>query len=317
MTALCISCERQITYRGEISAPKLVLQTEMEEGSDTLHCAVTRSAFFLDHPDTHYWVRSKGLKLTVERQNGETVRMDDSLQSDGDYMINVPLAAPLRTGEVVRISAEHPDYPDVTAADTIVPVPEYAVTSYVWDSVHQACHVRLQFGENTGYHGIIGFSGVLYHTETYKWQGKETVHVYSSRSIYSKDNLFAGMGNAFSSENGFNTFGELFCMANGVRNKEVELTFSVTTRTLGSQVDFQQDSLLLTVAAHSTVSYEYAKSLYSYFGVSGSDDSDIGSMFEGVTGVEEHVQLYSNVENGYGIVAGTSRKKTKIMLNNQ
>ena len=304
-------------YKGEISDPKLVLQTEMQVGAEEIQCAVTHSAFFLNQPTgARYWVPAKGLLLTVERENGETVSMDDSSLNEDNAMLHVPLATPLQAGEEVRIRATHPDYPAVSAADTIVPMPEFSVASCNWDSVNRECRLRLVFGDNADFHGIMGVKGMLCHTEKYNWQGRETYNTYYSHAIASKDNVFFGMGNSFSSERGYNTLSELFFRADDARNKEIDVTLMVQYQT-GNRSQFRQDSVQITVTAHSTHSYQYKKSLYSYFGATGSDDSDVEELFSDIIGIEEKVQLYSNVKDGYGIVAGNSKNIQTIIIKAQ
>ena len=156
------SCERQITYNGVVTDPKLVIQAEMHAGAKEIVCSVSRSAFFLDQPKSYVWIPSKGLILLVERENGEKVTMDDNQLNGSNDRFFVRLATPLEAGERVYIQASHPDYPTAFGADTIVPMPEFTITECVWDSVRKSCRVRLRFGDNTDFHGIMGIKGLFY-----------------------------------------------------------------------------------------------------------------------------------------------------------
>lgn len=309
------SCERQITYNGEVTEPKLVIQTEMQAGRKEINCSVSHSAFFLDQPKSHLWIPSKGLILMVERENGETVTMVDTFLHKPNDRFLVRLATPLQAGERVFIQASHPDYPTAFAADTIVPMPEFTISECVWDSVKKVCRVSLRFGDNADFHGILGIKGLFVYKE--KRQGNQNYGEYRSKRIVSMDNIFLGLGNSFSSEEGYNTFGELFCMADNARNKEVKVALPPTVHVIGGRVKFQPDSVQITVLAHSTVSYLFKKSLYSYFDATGVDEANVGEFFSDIIGTEEVVQLYSNVENGYGVVAGTTQKMQKIIFKAQ
>lgn len=308
--AVLTSCERQITYNGEVTDPKLVIQTEMHAGAEEIACSVTRSAFFLNQQGYSQSWPSKGLILKVERENGETVTMDDSSLNGTNSRLFVPLATPLQAGERVYIQATHPDYPTASASDTIVPMTEFTISECVWDSAKNVCRVRLRFGDNADFHGILGINGLFCYSG--KRQGKYSYGTYRSKRIVSMDNIFLGLGNAFSSEEGYNTSGELFCMADNARNKEVEVMLPPTVQVGGKGVTLQPDSVQITVLAHSTASYLYKKSLYSYFDATGVDEANVGEFFSDIIGTEENVQLYNNVENGYGIVSGvTTKTQTK------
>lgn len=304
------SCERQITYNGVVTDPKLVIQAEMHAGAKEIVCSVSRSAFFLDQPKSYVWIPSKGLILLVERENGEKVTMDDNQLNGSNDRFFVRLATPLEAGERVYIQASHPDYPTAFGADTIVPMPEFTITECVWDSVRKSCRVRLRFGDNTDFHGIMGIKGLFYYLE--KRQGRSNYSTYYSKRIVSMDNVFLGLGNSFSSEEGYNTSGELFCMADNARNKEVEVMLPATVQVAAKGVTLQPESVQITVLAHSTASYLYKKSLYSYFDATGVDEANVGEFFSDIIGTEENVQLYNNVENGYGIVAGVTTKTQTI-----
>ena len=308
--AVLTACEREIPYNGEYQDPKLVIQTELEEGWKTVDCIVTRSAFFLDRPTGGpIWYPSQGVVFTVERENGETISVSDSVLTTNNHVFHVPLATPLQAGETVTVRASHPDYPEAYGSDGVVPMPEVEMVSCVWDSAYDRCRVRLKFGENAAFDGVMGVKAMMDYQMSYSMKNGETGYVpYFSNYIVSTDVAFMGMDNANSSEEGFNSFSELFFRSADVRNKEVEFFVQATYHSRPPSQIAEPLEAYISIISHSSDSYLYWRSIYKYFGASGNSDYDFGSMFSGMIGVEEEVQIYSNVHNGYGAIVGTSTK---------
>ena len=308
--AVLTACEREIPYKGEYQDPKLVIQTELSEGGKTVNCGVTRSAFFLDQPfGEPIWYPSQGVVLTVERENGEKISMSDTVLTPNNHVFHVPLATPLQAGETVTVRASHPDYPEVYGSDRVVPRPDVGMVSCVWDSAYDRCRVRLKFGENADFDGVIGVKATLdYNMVTTMRNGEIRDIPYYSSYIVSTDIAFMGLDNANSSEEGFNSFSELFIKSTDVRNKEVEFYIQATNRSTPPSAIADPQEVRMSIISHSSDSYLYWRSIYNYFGAMGTSDYDFSSMVSDMFGVEEVVQIYSNVHDGYGAVLGTSKK---------
>ena len=307
--AVLTACEREIPYKGEYQDPKLVIQTELSEGGKTVDCIVTRSAFFLDRPTGGpIWYPSEGVVFTVERENGEKISMSDSVLTTNNHVFHVPLATPLQAGETVTVRASHPDYPEAYGSDGIVPMPEVEVVSCVWDSTYDRCRVRLKFGENAAFDGVMGVKAKMDYNMVIRRNGTITNVPYYSSYIVSTDIAFMGMDNANSSEEGFNSFSELFFKSTDVRNKEVEFFIQATYRSKPPSQIAKPLEADISIISHSSDSYLYWRSIYKYFRASGNSDYDFSSMVSDMFGVEEVVQIYSNVHDGYGAVLGTSKK---------
>lgn len=304
------ACEKPIPYNGEYEDPKLVIQAQLSEGDSALSCTVSHSVFFLEYTPKMYDL-SYGLTLTVTRENGETISVPDTEVADltkRDY--NIPLATPLKAGEVIRIQASHPDYPTAVGKDTIMPKPDYTILSCVWDSLEGVCRVKLRINENTAVHGVMAIRGAL----DYQWigenhnTGETKVYTGTAKFIQSKDNLFASLGNAFSTDYGYNSREEMYFKADEARNREVTVEFPLNN-------GYTPVTMTVQLMSLSSDAYLYRRSMFNYLGAYGISDIDLGAELSSMFGIEETVQLYSNIENGYGIVAGQSSNKQTINLN--
>lgn len=299
------ACEREIPYKGEYQDPKLVIQSQMAANDSIIYCTISRSAFFLETGKKAYEL-TEGVTLTVSRENGETISVPDTSIIDPSMRYYwVPLATPLQAGEVVRLQASHPSYPTAFGQDTIVPMPDFTITSCVWDSIDVVCRVQIHISDNADIHGVMAVRGALTYSWTVDHYLTDESYVYSSTSknIQSKDNIFASLGNAFSSEYGYNAKEEMYIKADEARNRDITLEFPLYSNY------YTPKSMEIQLIALSEDAYLYRRALYNYFGAYGTTDMDLGSELSSMFGIEESVQLYTNIENGFGIVAGQSPNK--------
>ncbi len=122
MILLASACTKDIEYKGPDSKPMLVMNCIIRDGEvPVMH--VSRSVFFLDFFLSH---KSLDDRTTVDVEiNGESHRASwneaEQVYTDGRTV---------HAGDIVHITANHPDYPSVSATDT-VPVPsECLITGY-------------------------------------------------------------------------------------------------------------------------------------------------------------------------------------------
>lgn len=309
--AVLTSCEQEIPYNGEYQDPKLVLQLreELQEGQYYVGCLISRSAFFLDKLSSPAELRINDASVTMQRNEDEPI----ALQRDGNGSYGFTNAQPFfQVGDVIRFRASCSGYPDIEACDTIVPRPEVDLVAYTYDSIKNVFHVRVRFGDNTGYEGFLGCKGYVY--IKYKNAPYGTAKEYYSRQIRSKDAIFSGVGNAFSTERGYNAPIELFCKTKDASNREVEFEIPVGLSLSNTNVMVVDERVGITFTTHSQHSYRYWKSLYNYKHIQGSEDVDMSTAISGMFGSEESVQLYSNVENGYGILSAASSKFVSVIF---
>ena len=299
---MLIACDREIPYNGEYQNPQLAIEAHLEEGSYEISGSLIHSTFFTNNvrDKRDRWL-SGNVTFFVQRDNNEEISYRPKLDSGvifQKYEFSIPLSEPLRVGEKVRVKASHQGYPSVEGSDVIVAKPQVMCIESVLDSANYLYHFILKFGENANIAGMIGISGVFNY-----WTRPEKANAHQSTSfITSTDNCFAGTENAFSTEYGFNSRKDLFCRIENIRNREVEIVMPLNKLTKVNY-DLMED-ITLKVTCYSEDSYRYRRSLLAYYGINGESDNtyEMDSFFGDVFGVEETVQVYSNVENGIGIV---------------
>lgn len=306
------ACERTIAYKGEKSAPKLVLQAEMGEGDRTIACYVCRSYFFLDNQKSVYPYREidtlKNVTLAVEADNEPVAITSETVEGNIHYL-SLPFA--LQAGQTVHIRASHPDFGTVEAEDIIMPAPSAEVLTMKADSVNRVYKLRLRLHEYPLKDAVMGLRALLH--ASYKDDSDTSEYNYTA--IRSSDDLFAFLKNSYSTEHGFNSNGDLFFPSDYAAEREVEITmpgyelFNTGNRT-GRHITF--DSLEVTVSALTEDALLYYRSMATYLGWANEDDTDLGAMIYGMIGLEEPMPVYSNVTGGYGIVAGKSKQTTVV-----
>ena len=111
MILLASACTKDIEYKGPDSKPMLVMNCIIRDGEvPVMH--VSRSVFFLDFFLSH---KSLDDRTTVDVEiNGESHRASwneaEQVYTDGRTV---------HAGDIVHITANHPDYPSVSATDTV------------------------------------------------------------------------------------------------------------------------------------------------------------------------------------------------------
>ena len=301
---LLMACEHEIRYTGEYEQHKLVLEVPLEEGAMAIDGAVTRTSFFLDYPsrESDRWLTD--VTMSVQRGDGEVTTYTDSTLHLYEEAFHIDLDEPLRVGERIRICASHPTYGSAEGEDVVVETPQFTCESCEWDAALKQCVVRLRFSESLDPNGIIGISGVF----NYLAEAEGNQRVMTYRLVTSTDNCFAPLNNAFSVDAGFNSKYDLFCNAEDVRGRVVELAMPAVMYVSAKppyEVTAAED-ITLWVTNYSKDAYLYRCSLYAYFGIRGEDDTSIGAFFADLIGLEETVQIYSNVKGGLGIVEAYS-----------
>jgi hypothetical protein len=307
---LLMACQREIEYNGEIEDPRLVLQTcyELSEDSTELLCSVTRSSFFLSN-DKKEDLRIAGAVVHVQVNDNVPVRHYDIING---YLYRVALPEPLKAGDQVRVSAERSGYSPVEGVDSVPAKPVCHITSCSMDEKMLNCIVRIQFEDNSSGNAFFGLRAKYDHEVQNTKTGQVTLYHNNMQQIQTFDNIFATLGNAYSTDMGYNSRGELFFLPKDASGKEIELIFPLNMGSSNGNLKYIPKRLSIQCIAHSTQSYRYWRSMYAYMSLNGESDADLGSMIGGMFDSEERVQIYNNVEGGFGIVSAASTRKMEI-----
>ncbi|MBO4250279.1 MAG: DUF4249 family protein [Paludibacteraceae bacterium] len=314
---LCTSCEREITYTGEITNPKLVMQAEVGEGDTIIKAYVSRSRFFLDDPvyygNTDYTMP----EALTEMKRGEQEWKAMSWSAEKKAFV-IELDSALQAGETIQLRASHPKYEPITASQTVVRKPWLQVWEFngmkgtLWrNKFRKRIEVGLILQNYYPIDGsvLLGVSAECKYTVIFQ-NGKRTERYSATTTrILSSDELFATVENPYTASEGFNSRFELF-FAPGYQNATsvtIEIPYDYYAPQGGEEQSVTIQELKIRFNAHNRDSYLYWQSMYKMFGEDTSDEYDLGAALDDMVGTEENVQIYSNIEGGYGIFAACSR----------
>lgn len=303
---LFTACEQEIEYKGEQSEPKLVIQAEMGEGDTLIACYVARSRFFLESSQSYYF---PGMSLAIDTLRNVTLTMESTSPSvtvlSEKQVGNVhylSLATPLQVGDRVKLTASHPELGTAEAEALIVPSLQGEVLQIDSSDVRNGCGLKLRLHDYPLTDVVLGVQTFLYATERY--EDESSTELWFS-SVSSNDEMFAFLHNAYSSDWGFYANGILLFPSNYEEGRVLDL--KIRTRDIYDSKRVTVDSVVVVLSAMSEDYYLYYRSMSKYIGMDTTDDTDLGSMMGSVLGVEEPVTVYTNVNNGYGIIAGKSK----------
>ena len=293
---LFVSCEKEIGYIGDQAEPVLVLEALPHAGSKTLVCYVSRSRFFLDstRPDSASMAK---VSIALRTSSGACSIVKDSVAG---LMHHLTLSAPLPAGDTLHLTVSHPDLPTIEAAEYIVPACMPAFQSLKRDST--GYHLTMRLPDYPYKNGRIGINGVLYATMT--WE--DTIQrPYTMSFIWSKDEIFAPLNSFYLLYESYMAYAEknerLFFQSDYPEDTHMHVWFDCPPDR-GTKT-YRLDSIVLSLEARSATYSTYYTSLRSYM----NQNSDGSGM-----SLEEPVSVYTNVTNGYGVLA--SKTYSKIII---
>ncbi len=323
------ACEREIPYNGEYQDPKLVIQSCMCTGQDTITCFVNRSYFFLDNKPSKP-VTLDEVTLDLWTSSGKATVLEDKVS---DNIHQLVLSQPLRAGDTVRLSAMHPDFGTATAEEILMPafVPE--VKSCVVDTAGKQLYLTLEMPDYAFPQALVYMNADVWYTRIYirpVYDSDQTVLrwdtvVTNPRTtiLWSKDNIFALEDNSRAEKGYYGTSSPkhpgLLLRANYPSGKQIEffeiITIGTWTYPNGVTKTVHLDSIVLHMEIHGETYQMYHKSMDAYTGTKKeqSTEMDIGAELSEMIGVEESVAIYGNVQNGFGVL--TSKTKNNILIN--
>lgn len=290
-----LSCERELRYTGDQVEPVLVLEAQPHAGSDSLTCYINRSRFFLDNTKTDPASLAK-LSIELTTSSGACRIVRDSVV---DFVHHLTLSAPLPAGDTLHLTVSHPDFPTIEAAEYIVPACEPTFESVTRDTT--GYHVTLRLPEYAYKNGRIGINGTLYTT----WTRDTVSRPLIQTRVQSKDQIFSSLNSFFLLYQSYMAYADkgerLFFYSDYTPDTRVHLFFECPADS--EKLTFHLDSILLTLEARSATYSTYYASLSNYM----NQNRDGSGM-----SLEEPVSVYTNVTNGYGVLA--SRTNSKIII---
>lgn len=322
---LLTACERAIPYNGEYQDPKLVIQSVVCAGEQSLACFVGRSYFFLD--DKPYTPEVlDNLTFDIEAGKGPYTILSDSADGRVHYL---KLSQIIQADDTFRLTVSHPQFGTATAQEVLLPDFKPEVIATEWQKSEEMAGnkyiIRMRLPEYPFPQKVITIKDTLYITSTTirpVYNEDHTIARYDTvvrnkkiGGIYSRDEIFANMGNAYISQEG--AYLSRKFKATYPKDKEMEVYISIgdcydRTDQNGIYRTYVIDSCELSFTALSDTYSLYMSSMDAYLGMNNQneDEYDLGALISDMIGIEEPVAIYSNVENGFGIVMS----KTKTIL---
>lgn len=293
---LLVSCEQELRYTGDESEPVLVLEALPQAGSDSLTCYINRSRFFLDNTKTDPASLAK-LSIELTTSSGACRIVRDSVV---DFVHHLTLSAPLPAGDTLHLTVSHPDFPTIEAAEYIVPACEPTFESVTRDTTG-GYHVTLRLPEYAYKNGRIGINGTLYTT----WTRDTVSRPLIQTRVQSKDQIFSSLNSFFLLYQSYMAYADkgerLFFYSDYTPDTRVHLFFECPADS--EKLTFHLDSIVLDIEARSATYTRYYASLLAYM----NQNSDGSGM-----SIEEPVSVYTNISNGYGILAAKTNSQLII-----
>ena len=323
-----ISCERPITYHGEYDDPKLVVQAILYAGEDSIDCFVDRSYFFLEQkPNTKEALPNVTIQIK-SASNPSLCLLRDSIV--GMYY-RLYLSAPLQTNDTIRLSVTHPEYGTATAEEVIVPRFKVQLKSSVWDPKKGECRAVFDFPDSPNLSNSLNVTAILRWKKVYIYtetkNGVQTKCDTSySNSFYSKFEsnhpIFASTQNSYDASKKRYYGTTLYFTGDYTSAKDVEIIMPINLSydttyvykysngvTKYEYTTYTVDTCVCTFGVTGQTFDTYMKSMRAYMGYSDEpyDDMDLGAILSDMIGMEEPIPVYTNIENGFGLVASKSR----------
>ena len=333
LLSVLTACERPISYNGEYEEPKLVVQALLNAGADSIVCIVERSYFFLESMNNTSNTLDN-VTIDIASTFIDSLQVLRDITNGNEHKLY--LSHPLQANDTIRLIISHPELGIATAKEWITPKFEAEIKSAVWDSQHNQCRFVFDFPDAHSMPKLqILMQCTTYITETRietkkNFNGQliscDTIHNTHTyvQMIQSKNKIFNTVDNTY--EEGMFCGQTLSFNTDYLSAKNIEIILPIELQNDTTTIKFSSgatekryytytmDSCMFTFEAQSPNSILYMKSMRAYMGLNNdnNDAMDIGALFSDMLGIEEPVAVYSNIENGYGIVL--SRTTHNILI---
>ena len=280
-----ISCEKVIPFDGDVNTPKLVINSVFESDSTfKVHVSSSRSVI-----DTASFNNIDDAIVSIKDGNENIIETLNHIENGFYKGQTFP-----QENQTYILEVNHPNYADITALDSLPsPITINSVdTSTIIDPINgNRLHISMNFDdpENTqNYYLIETYSVneylVIKNSDTTEYELDTT-----KQFMVLTDEVFQNGGSPWREQGLFNDL-----LFNG-QNKTLELEIPNDSWS-GSEdgYDWSYQTLTLRLYLHNiTLSYYYYRTSLELF------QNASGNPFA------QPVQVYSNIENGFGVFAGS------------
>lgn len=282
-----ISCEKVIPFEGDLNTPKLVVNSIFESDSTfKVHISSSRSVI-----DISPFQNVEDAVVKIKDDNGSIIETLNHLDN-GFYLGQVfP-----EQNKTYQLEVIHPNYNNITSTDSLpIPITINSVdTSTIIDPINEnRLQIILNFDdpENSQNYYLIETSSVneklvIENSDTLEYE----LDTILNQTMILTDEVFQDGSSPFREQGLFNDL--LFNGQN--KNLELEIPNDEYWNFSDGSTEMSYKRLSLTLYLHniSKSYYYYRTSLELYQNASGNPFA-------------QPVQVYSNIDNGFGIFAGS------------
>ncbi len=285
VSLIYISCEKVIPFEGDVNTPKLVINSVFESDSTfKVHVSSSRSVI-----DTSSFENIDDAVVTIKDLNGNVIEVLNHVVN-GFYKGQV--LPEENTTYILEVN--HPNYANITASDSLPsPIIINSVdTSTILDPINgNRLRISMNFDDpenNQNYYLLETYSVneylIVENLDTIEYELDTT-----KQFMVLTDEVFQNGGSPWRDQGLFNDL-----LFNG-QNKTLEIEIP-NENWSGSEdgYDWSYKTLTLRLYLHNiTISYYYYRTSLELF------QNASGNPFA------QPVQVYSNIENGFGVFAGS------------
>ena len=285
VSLIYISCEKVIPFEGDVNTPKLVINSVFESDSTfKVHVSSSRSVI-----DTSSFENIDDAVVTIKDVNGNVIEVLNHVVNGFYKGLVLPEE---NTTYILKVN--HPNYADITASDSLPsPIIINSVdTSTILDPINgNRLRISMNFddpGNNQNYYLLETYSVneylIVENLDTVEYELDTT-----KQFMVLTDEVFQNGGSPWRDQGLFNDL-----LFNG-QNKTLEIEIP-NENWSGSEdgYDWSYKTLTLRLYLHNiTISYYYYRTSLELF------QNASGNPFA------QPVQVYSNIENGFGVFAGS------------
>ena len=285
VSLIYISCEKVIPFEGDVNTPKLVINSVFESDSTfKVHVSSSRSVI-----DTSSFENIDDAVVTIKDGNGNVIEVLNHVVN-GFYKGQV--LPEENTTYILEVN--HPNYANITASDSLPsPIIINSVdTSTILDPINgNRLRISMNFDDpenNQNYYLLETYSVneylIVENLDTIEYELDTT-----KQFMVLTDEVFQNGGSPWRDQGLFNDL-----LFNG-QNKTLEIEIP-NENWSGSEdgYDWSYKTLTLRLYLHNiTISYYYYRTSLELF------QNTSGNPFA------QPVQVYSNIENGFGVFAGS------------
>ena len=280
-----ISCEKVIPFEGDVNIPKLVINSIFQSDSTfKVHVSSSRSVI-----DTASFQNIEDAVVTIKDDNGSIIETLNYVENGFYIGQTFP-----QENQTYSLQVTHPNYTNITSSDSLPsPITINSIdTSTTVDPINgDRLQITLNFNDpesSQNYYLIETYSVneylVIKNSDTTEYELDTT-----KQFMVLTDEVFQNGGSPFREQGLFNDL-----LFNG-QNKALELEIPYDNWS-GTEDGYEWSYTTLGVRVYlhniSKSYYYYRTSLELYQGASGNPFA-------------QPVQVYSNIENGFGVFAGS------------